>query len=172
MVQRYTRFYDLPFEAMMQIYREGNQENGSLLYPGDSPARQLARAEEDFREYLTQVFFRQEQAQYYIFVSEGTPVSALRLEAYQDGLLIEALETMPQMRNKGFAKALLTQVSREHAGEKLYSHIRRRNLPSRKTHLACGFRKQLDYAVYIDGTVDGNTDTYLRTPAEPQPGAD
>jgi L-amino acid N-acyltransferase YncA len=45
--------------------------------------------------------------------------------------------------------------------EKVYSHIRRDNAPSIAAHTACGFRKILDHATYLDGSVHLHSDTYL-----------
>ena len=55
----------LSFPKLMEVYVEGNRENGGDRYPGETPDRQLALAEEDFREYLSQVFFAAEGAAYF-----------------------------------------------------------------------------------------------------------
>ena len=89
---------ELSFPKLMEVYMEGNRENGADRYPGETPDRQLALAEEDFREYLSQVFFAAESAAYFILEEAGRYVSALRLEPYEDGLLLEALETAPEER--------------------------------------------------------------------------
>ena len=52
----------LSFPKLMEVYMEGNRENGADRYPGETPDRQLALAEEDFREYLSQVFFAAESS--------------------------------------------------------------------------------------------------------------
>jgi len=71
----------------------------------------------------------------------GRYVSALRLEPYRDGLLLEALETAPEQRRKGFAAALIRAVQCFLEGKtKLYSHVDKRNLSSLKVHEKCGFR--------------------------------
>ena len=144
----------LDFNKLMNVYAEGNRENGAELYP-DSPAGvQVARAEENFREYLSQVFFRQSGAVYYIWEENGSYVSALRLEPYQDGMLLEALETRPESRRQGWSKRLIRSVQEKIPEGKLYSHVNRRNIPSQKVHESCGFRQVLDYAAYVDGSVN------------------
>ena len=96
----------LSFPKLMEVYVEGNRENGADRYPGETPDRQLALAEEDFREYLSQVFFAAEGAAYFILEEAGRYVSALRLEPYEDGLLLEALETA--LREEPNAKFIYT----------------------------------------------------------------
>ena len=78
--------------------------------------------------------------------------SALRLEPYEDGLLLEALETAPAHRRKGYAEKLIRAVQAEFL-QKIYSHVSKKNTASLAVHQKCGFRQVLDYAKYIDGSV-------------------
>lgn len=151
---------ELDFSGLMKVYSEGNLENGRDSYPEEPAGRQIMLAEQDFYEYLRQVFFRTEGAVYLVWEERRRYVSALRLEPYQDGLLLEALETAPEERRKGFAKMLLREVLQEFAGEKIYSHVHKRNTASRRIHEACGFQKILDHAVYADGSVLHSSVTY------------
>lgn len=151
---------ELSFSSLMEVYIGGNQENGQDNYPEEPEGRRLMLAEQDFYSYLSQVFFRTEGAVYLIWEERGRCVSALRLEPYQDGLLLEALETAPEQRRRGYAKALLQAALREFGGVKIYSHVHKRNTASRRVHEACGFRKILDHAVYADGSVLHSSVTY------------
>ena len=155
---------ELSFPKLMEVYAQGNRENGAYSYQGLTPERQQALAEEDFRDYLSQVFFQGEHPVYLILTKEGRYVSALRLEDYEDGVLLEALETAPGQRRKGYASELLRQTInylQDRGPLRLYSHVAKKNTASMKTHLSCGFRQYLDYARYIDGTVSQNTVTLL-----------
>ena len=151
---------DLSFSALMEIYIEGNMENGQENYPEEPEYRQIMLAEQDFYNYLSRVFFRTDGAVYLIWEEQGKYVSALRLEPYQDGLLLEALETAPDQRQKGYAKTLIRAALQEFDGKKIYSHVSKRNTPSIRTHEACGFEKILDHAVYADGSVLRSSVTY------------
>ena len=151
----------LRFGQLMAVYEEGNRENGEDLYPELPEAQQLAQAEQDFYFYLRTEFFSQRGDRYCIWEENGTYVSALRLQRYQDGLLLEALETHPQYRGRGYAKKLIRAALETAANEKVYSHISRCNAPSIAAHIACGFQKILDYSVYADGSVNNRCDTYL-----------
>ncbi len=155
---------ELSFPKLMEVYMEGNRENGALRYPEETPERQQALAEEDFRDYLSQVFFHGENPVYLILTTEGRYVSALRLEDYEDGVLLEALETAPGQRQKGYASELLREAANYLQGRapvRLYAHVAKKNTASMKTHLSQGFRQCLDYARYIDGTVSRNAVTLV-----------
>lgn len=139
---------ELDFPALMQIYTEGNEEKAAEYGDGG-----LLHAEQSFYDYLHDVFFQTPEAFYCIWQENGKSVSALRLEPYQDGWLLEALETAPQHRKKGYAKALMKAALDSIVGMPVYSHVSKHNRASLRTHFACGFEKHLDYAVFVDGSV-------------------
>ena len=159
-----TRIREMNFYALMDVYLQGNQENGAALYPRASEAEQLLLAEQDFYQYLVQCFFTVDGAVYAMWEEEGKYLSALRLEPYEDGLLLSALETMPDFRQQGYACRLIQALQEwlsQHGAIKVYSHVSRKNEASRRTHIRCGFCKILDHAVYSDGSVLTGSDTYL-----------
>jgi len=91
------------------------------------------------------------------------PARAVRFEPYRDGLLLEALETAPDERNKGYAKQLLSDglaYLRKRGSMTVYSHIHKKNKASVSVHTACGFRPISNCAVFIDGSVSGEYLTY------------
>ena len=145
---------ELSFGKLMDVYCEGNLENGSELWPDEPQGRQIALAEQEFYNYLQEVFFRTVDVQYLIWEEKGRYVSALRLEPYRDGLLLEGLETMPEFRRKGYAAQLVQAATESVGAVKIYSHVGKHNAVSLRTHEKCGFEKILDYAVYADGSVD------------------
>ena len=153
-----TKLCELSFTGLMTVYEEGNQENGALMYPELPENRQILNAEQSFYQYLKESFFPTKGAVYAIWEEGGIYISALRLEPYEDGLLLEALETAPAYRRKGYAEKLILSVQ-ENFPQKMYSHISKRNAPSLAVHEKCGFRKVLDYARYIDGSVARNAVT-------------
>lgn len=151
---------DLDFRQLMDVYEEGNLENGNDRWPEEPAGQQLLMAEQAFYQYLKECFFPTEGAVYAVWVAEGRYVSALRLEPYQDGLLLEALETAPDQRKKGYAEALIKGVLREMGDRKIYSHVGKRNTASLKTHEKCGFHRILEHAAYADGSVLPNACTF------------
>lgn len=152
-----NRLKDLYFSDLMEVYLDANRERGLTLAPEEPEARRIALAEQDFYCYLRDCFFSCPEARYCIWEENKRYVSALRLEAYRDGLLLEALETVPNQRRRGYAGRLIQSVQRllEQQGTVLlYSHVDKRNKPSLKTHFCCGFEAYLDCASYIDGSVN------------------
>lgn len=118
--------------------------------------------EAEFISFLREDFFRQKDAFYALWVVDGQYKSALRIEPYSDGLLLEALCTTPCARRKGYGSALVLQVL-QYLGlsryKVVYSHISKKNKPSLELHIKCGFQLFSDSAKYIDGTVTQNSCT-------------
>ena len=143
-------------EQLMSVYHESNTVNAKIRYKECPEEMAIKREEEDFLSYLREDFFTVKGAFYAVWVVDGVYYAALRLEPYRSGLLLEALETAPNVRRKGYAELLMNAVINhletfEH--RLLYSHIRNSNIPSLGVHKKCGFRKISDTATLIDGTV-------------------
>ncbi len=155
---------ELSFRMLMDVYVEANRENGARLAPEEPEDRQLQIGEDDFYSYLHDVFFKRDGVCCAMWKVDETYVSALRLEPYRDGLLLEALETAPDCRRSGFAKSLIQAVQQwlaQHGSVRLYSHVGKHNEASMCVHLQCGFRIIGDSAAYIDGSVSNRACTLL-----------
>ena len=150
--------HDISFSKLMEIYQEGNRENGALMHPDLPENQQILYAEQAFYQFLAEGFFSTPGAVYAIWAENDRYISALRLEPYEDGLLLEALETAPRYRRKGYGEKLLRSVQ-ETFPQKIYSHVSKRNAASLAIHEKCGFRQVLDFARYIDGSVARNAVT-------------
>ena len=155
----FEKLKDVSFSRLMAVYEEGNLENAAEFWPDLEQSQQMIRAEQEFYQYLRQIFFTTEHAVLYVWEEDGEYVSALRLEPYRDGMLLEALETHPEHRRKGYAAALIRAVQKTGLYGKIYSHVGKRNIASLKTHENCGFRKISDNAVYADGSVTSRSCT-------------
>ncbi len=155
------RLEELSFLKLMEVYIEGNEENGAELYPHLSKQRQILEAEQDFLQYLQEGFFDRPGDVYCLWEADGEYKAALRLQRYQDGLLLEALETPPQHRRRGYAKALVRAALAQFPEERIYVHIAPWNEASIRVHEGCGFRKVSETAVYADGTATDRAGTFL-----------
>jgi RimJ/RimL family protein N-acetyltransferase len=144
----------LSFRQLMDVYEESNRQNGWERYGRLPESHQIIEAEQDFYQYLNKVFFRTSDAVYAIWEEQGTYVSALRLEPYRDGHLLEALETAPPSRRQGYAEKLIRAVQDQFPNQRIYSHVGKKNVPSLRVHEKCGFRRISEYAAYIDGSVN------------------
>ena len=150
---------DLRFSDLMKVYSESNTLNGVEQYGHLSESEQLNLVEMDFYHYLHSVFFHQDHSFYAVWEESDQYYCALRIEPYQNGFLLCALETLPSVRQKGYARKLIQSVIaylNEKGSGILYSHISKKNKPSLAVHIACGFEIIQDYAVYSDGSVMRN----------------
>ena len=154
------KLYQLHFGRLMEVYAEGNRENAGYFYPNLPLQQGVLEAEQDFYRYLKDSFFTTAGAFYAVWEEEERYYSALRLEPYRDGLLMEAVETAPEHRRKGYAYRLMTEVFRYLGNGIVYVHIENGNQPSIGLHEKMGFEKIQDYAVYIDGSVNRSSGTY------------
>lgn len=148
------QFRQLDREMLMALYKESNRKYAALLFPLEETEQGLSKFENAFEDYLRYDFFSAPGAFYALWEEDGRYLSAARFEPFEDGVLMEALETHPDYRCRGYAKKLIASVQENYADiGKIYSHVEKKNLPSLKTHLSCSFTTALDYARYIDGTV-------------------
>lgn len=149
---------------LAEVYKESNQIIGRERYPWLRSREQLSKAEQDFFDYWLCDFFTVPLAVCAVWELDGRYTSALRLETYRDGMVLAGLETAPRERRKGYGSTLLREVLRHlrQAGRvKLYAHVSRRNKVSRQIHESCGFSILSEHAVFLDGSVSQNYDTYF-----------
>lgn len=138
---------------LMDLYREGNADNAAWFYQNKpDPEQALRRAEADFLAFLRDSFFPEQENTYYILTSsDGTWVSALRLD--RSGW-IEALETHPKHRRKGLASLLLRLVIEDRRRQGpviLRDKISKSNTASLRTHLSCGFAVEYEKSAGAGG---------------------
>ena len=141
----------LSFHKLMRVYEESNRLNAVALYPHMDRNAALIQVEQDFYVYLRDCFFRTEGAWYAVWSENDSYISALRLEPFEDGLLLEALETDPDYRRCGYGYKLMDAVLHS-VVENVYSHVNKSNTDSFRLHEKCGFVKIADECTYIDGT--------------------
>ena len=160
-------FYDLKsldFQKLMDVYEESVRENGQEFFPEEEQSVQIRLSQNRIYTYLLESFFAVKGSFYAVWQEKDRYICALRIEPFQDGYLLSALETAPGFRRRGYGKQLIRETMEcvnQDKQVKIYSHISNRNYASAACHRACGFRKVLDYAAYIDGTVSRNASTYL-----------
>ena len=145
----------LSYSKLMALYTESNLKQGKALLPcGSAPEQRLA-GEQDYYAYLRDIFFPTPGAVLCLWEQDGQYISGLRLEPYQDGLLITGLETLPEMRGQGYAHRLLDAVCAEFSGQHviLYAHVKKGNTISLRAHADSGFRRSAEYGVLLNGSV-------------------
>ena len=139
-----TSFAELDGPRLMEVYSESNRENTGYFFPDmEDKALAIKKVEEGFLQFLRDEFFTGPGPAYCVLEEAGEWVSALRLNEVQPGLYyLEALETRPGYRRRGYAGRLLRKVV-DHLKAKgtfrLCDCVDKENEASVRTHLVCGF---------------------------------
>lgn len=154
---------DLRLSELSSVYSESLMLSASNGYPYLDSHEGYLNAQQDFYQYLREVFFCTDGAYYAIYEHDGAYVSALRVEPYRDGVLIAAVETAPEQRKRGFARKLIEEVLtyvRSRDISRIYAHVLKNNVPSLALHKTCGFSRIAENAAYIDGAVSDRACTF------------
>lgn len=163
MLKLFYAMSELDFSQLTQVYTESLHRDGEGFGSGLSEYQDIRYAEDALYESVLMLF--QTGGIFAVWIRDNMYVSAVRLETYQDGYLVAGLETAPLHRGKGFAGDLLNSVCLA-MGDRgittLYSHVKNANRISARVHEKCGFVPVLDHAVFLDGSVDTRSKTYLR----------
>ncbi len=144
MLLRIMKYCDLDERKLMDVYSESNYENTNYFFPDEAEKNAAVRkVEAGFLDFLKNDFFNLTDAAYWILEIDGIWVSALRTCRVQKGLYyLEALETRPDHRRKGYGAILLSSVAdslKKDGPFRLCSCVSKRNIASLKTHEKCGF---------------------------------
>ena len=140
----FTEYTALDGPRLMEVYAESNYENTDYFFP-DMTDKALAvkKVEEGFLTFLRDEFYAGPGPAYCVWEEAGEWVSALRLNELQPGLYyLEALETRPGYRRRGYAARLLQAVIahlKDRGPVRICDCVSKGNEPSIRTHLVCGF---------------------------------
>ena len=145
MLKRITEYQKVDTRKLMDVYSESNYENTEYFFPDETDKEAaVKRVEAGFLDFLENDFFHKAEAVYWVLEIDGVYVSALRTCRIQKGLYyLEALETRPDSRKKGYGTKLLSGVTdslKENGPFRLCCCVSKKNSASLKTHEKCGFR--------------------------------
>lgn len=155
---------ELNFPELLCVYYESNLKCGKKICRNGTEAEQLRYGEEAFRAAIVD-FLRDEGTFLAVWDQDGATRSCLRMEIYEDGLLLTCLETAPERRGEGNAKELVKQVLAwldKHKPCVVYSHVMKTNKASLRVHQKNGFERVADFARLLDGTVTNQYFTLRR----------
>lgn len=150
---------ELRFEELAALYRYDLEVAGCEDGMCELDDDWFLEKRSQFRTYLSARFFSQPDCLpdirpfYAIWEEDGRYVSAVRVNVYEQGLLLEALQTGEAWRKQGYATALLNAVLEylvQRGGFPVYAHVRNYKAYVHKMLERAGFRKILDYAVRKD----------------------
>ena len=145
MLHRIAEYSGIDERKLMDLYAESNTDNIEYFFP-DEEDKQLAlsKVEAGFLDFLRNEFFVHEGNVYYVYEERGVWVSALRLNRIEKGLYyVEALETHPAYRRRGYAVKLYLAIFDELKKDgafRICSSVHKSNTASVLTHIKSGFR--------------------------------
>lgn len=152
----FNNFNSVETERFLAVYKESTADNASRWYPELEPAEAIKKYESGYLEFMQNGFFNVGGTLY--ILSDGEYyVSALRLiQLSENDYFLEALETNPGFRNRGYAKQLLNKtiysLTENALNFTIKSHIEKNNTASINAHLAAGFVITADY-ITEDGKI-------------------
>lgn len=160
MLIKITQFRDLDAARLMAVYAESNFENTDYFFPEERDKEAAARqVEAGFLDFLRTDFFTRPGAACWVLAEGERWLSACRTCPVREGVLyLEALETRPDQRRKGYGSRLLgelTEALKREGPFRLCDCVGKKNAASLRTHEKCGFRIVSDPGFdYLQGEAD------------------
>lgn len=153
----YHSIGELNFSSLMQVYSEGNEENAGYFYPSMPIEESIKLAQRDFKNFLDK-FFSISGNMCFVLEDGNEFLSALRLRPFDGFYYLEALETTPKHRRKGYAVELIKQVCSYLAGDDgkeviIRDCVSKKNFASLCAHKKAGFVIETEQGIdYEDGS--------------------
>lgn len=149
------------YRMVHEIYIEASYEIAKEKYPELEDLTEAIREEEYyFVEKFLGKFLSKHENTYYVLEEEGQWVCALRLTKLDGFYYMEALETAPEQRQKGYASKLIKEVIKfvkQNGETSIRSNVNKTNDASLATHKKCGFEIVEENGInYISGEQRNN----------------
>ncbi len=142
-----NKIAEIDFDKLMDVYEESNRENMSNASDfignlGDFSSEEIYKTyRNSFISYLKDEFLANKENYLVILKDKDVYLSALRLHHRKDYYLIEALETNPDFRNKGYGERLLRDLLKEFKDKTVFrSEVAISNEKSLALHKKVGFK--------------------------------
>lgn len=138
------------YRMVQEVYKEASLEIARERYPEREEWSDVIREEEAYFVGFLKRFMEHEKNRYYVLEIDGKWVSALRMTKLDDFYYMEALETAPEYRRKGYAVELVGEVIsllNKYGRLCIRSNVNKINTASLATHEKCGFRIELENGV-------------------------
>ena len=151
--EMYTLVHEIYIEGCTENARENNLDAADLTAA-------IRQEEASFVRFL-QDFFASPDNTYYVLEKDGAPVSAARLTYCEGFYYLEALETPPKYRKRGYASQLLKEIIaylHKQGPVDIRDCVNKTNAASLATHRQCGFVLAEENGIYYpSGTVNPKT---------------
>ena len=155
-----TDIHGIQYGQIMDLYAQDLLDAANKSY-GDLPVNEgLFNAEQDFYAFLRDVFFQTPGAFFALWLEDGIYCAGLRMEPWQDGMLLCGIITREDRRRKGYAHRLVKQILEQVESRPVYSHVEKGNLASIALHEKCGFTLAGESAQMLDGSLLHNFCTF------------
>lgn len=107
----------------------------------------------DWKEAASRLVFKKKLEKHlvHVLVKNGEPCTKLTVSSKgKKCVQIGGMYTLPECRNKGFAKELILSTGKKYydCGWKLVLFVKKTNEPAKKLYQNCGFRKVSDYKIF------------------------
>ncbi len=140
---------EVNINEFLEIFKESSKENALEWYPESTAEEALEKYENGFLEYMRDTFWKEKGA-LALLSWKGRYVSSLRLYTKDENtFLMEALETKPDCRKKGFASEIIRRtiscLEEKYDRIELISYTGKHNIASQHTHAAAGMKNIRDY---------------------------
>ena len=144
-------FKDMSKEDMHRMIHSVYSESSYELAKKEH--KTIGEAEQYYVEKFLDKFKSRNETTYYVWEVNGEWVSALRLIKLEDFYFMEALETAPEHRRKGYASQLIQILTQQLEVEHVIirSKVRKINIASLLTHQKCGFVIEEEKEEYFYG---------------------
>lgn len=142
MLQIYLK-QNIPYEVLRQIFAETLGKQRLLIFNQMTEPEMYRMVHEIYSEVsMENTADKHSEFTYYVLDVDGQWVSALRLTKIDDFYYMEALETAPKYRRKGYAAVLIREVIsylNQFGPVKVRSCVNKKNAASLAAHRKCGF---------------------------------
>jgi L-amino acid N-acyltransferase YncA len=160
MLLQIKNYSEIDARKLMDIYEESNFENVDYFYPDEvDKTLGVKKVEEGFLDFLKSKFFTNVNSTYWVYEENGVWLSTARTCFLEpDIIYLEALETMPRERRKGYGYKLLSlmiEALKKEGIVRICDCVSKKNIPSLKTHEKCGFKIVSDSGRdYLNNDID------------------
>lgn len=152
-------------DEFLAVYKESAKINAPKWYPSLPFEAAVEKYESGYWDFMQDSFW--DEKGILLVVSSGSHYMSA-VVAYQkanNSFLIEALETAPNERGKGYGKNALKEMLKflvsSYPDATVYSFTGKQNIPSQRTHESVGMTRIHDYWQDSSGAIDNTQITYV-----------